>query len=417
MITLNTQHFEHRFPNGLTLLAEPMPWLRSVSFNLSLPAGSSYDPADRLGLANFCCDLVQRGSGERDSRQFLEDLELMGVDYGLAVTDYHTSVVGTVPAGHLGATLQIFADMVQRPWLPENQLEESRSVCIQEIRGVEDDLAHRAISAVRLKHYGQPFGLPGTGSLAGVAGIELRHVAAFCRQHYRPNGAILAVAGNFEWNELVEVVGAAWGGMQPQPEPEIPCISGEHGVAHIAFDSQQTHICLAFPSVTYGDPRYLPARGVVGVMSDGMSSRLFNEVREKRGLCYTVFATHHSLRDRGSVLCYAGTGSDRAQETLDVIVREFARLGHGIAADELQRLKVQIRSTLVMQQESSRSRASSMAGDWFYLGRVRPLDELTAQVENLSLDEVNTFVQQQAWSQFDLVTLGPRPLEAPHGIS
>ncbi len=417
MITLNTQHFEHRYANGLTLLAEPMPWLRSVSFTIMLPAGSSLDPTNRLGLANLCCDMVQRGSGARDSRRFLEDLEMMGVDYGISASDYHTSLMGTVPTGRLGPALQIFADMVARPWLPESQLEEARQVCYQEIRGIEDDLAQKAFSAVRLKHYGQPFGQSSVGTMAGVSAIESRDVESFCREHYRPNGMILAVAGNFEWSTLVDEVEALFGGMQPRPVGEVPTVLGERGVTHIEFDSLQTHICLAFPSVTYGDPAYFQARGAVGVMSDGMSSRLFQEVREKRGLCYSVFATHHSLRDRGSVICYAGTGAERAQETLDVIVREFQQLSQGIRTDELDRLKVQIRSHLVMQQESSRSRSASIAGDWFYLGRVRPLDELNQLIAGLSVDEVNAFVRQNPLGQFDLVTLGPTPLEVPHGVS
>ncbi len=148
-----------------------------------------------------------------------------------------------------------------------------------------------------------------------------------------------------------------------------------------------------------------------------MSSRLFNEVREKRGLCYTVFATLHSLRDRGSVMCYAGTGAERAQETLNVILDEFHRLTEGVTESELSRLKVQIRSHLIMQQESSRSRAASIAGDWFYLGRVRPLEELNSLIQNLTVGEVNTFLRQHPAAEFDLVTLGPRPLEVHNGVS
>jgi predicted Zn-dependent peptidase len=375
MVTLNHSHHQHRFENGLTLLAEPMPWLRSASFSILLPAGNQYDPANRLGLASCCCDMIQRGSGERDSRRFIEDLELLGVDYGFSVTVYHTSMGGTVPAQNIGDALAIFADVVRNPWLPEDQLEDARLVCYQEIRGIEDDLAQKALVALRLKHYGRPLGYNSSGTEEGVAAIQIDDVRRFCLSNYRPDETIIAVAGKFDWSELRDRVGELFGGIpRGETEPVIG-LPGEHGTLHIPYESNQTHICLAYPSVTYGDPEYFRARGAIGVMSDGMSSRLFHEVREKRGLCYTVFATLHSLLDRGSVMCYAGTGAERAQETLDVILREFRRLSEGVSADELSRLKVQIRSHLIMQQESSRSRASSIAGDWFYLGRVRPLDE------------------------------------------
>ena len=125
----------------------------------------------------------------------------------------------------------------------------------------------------------------------------------------------------------------------------------------MAHESNQTQIGIAFDSVPYRHPDYFQAWGAVGVLSGGMSSRLFTEVREKRGLCYSVYATMHTLRDRGSVLCYAGTSAERAQETLDVTLGELVRLAEGIEADELARLKARIKSSLIMQQESSSSRS------------------------------------------------------------
>ena len=155
----------------------------------------------------------------------------------------------------------------------------------------------------------------------------------------------------------------------------------------------------------------------MGVLSDGMSSRLFTEVREKRGLCYTVYASMHSMKERGSIIVYAGTSADRAQETLDVTVAEIQRLSRGIQQSELDRLKVSIRSSLVMQQESSRSRAASMAGDWFHLGRVRTLEELTQIINSLTVQEINHYLAEHPPQNFKLVSLGPTPLEEPSGVS
>ena len=148
-----------------------------------------------------------------------------------------------------------------------------------------------------------------------------------------------------------------------------------------------------------------------------MSSRLFTEVREKRGLCYSVYATMHTLRDRGSVLCYAGTSAERAQETLDVTLAELVRLAEGMQPDELDRLKARIKSGLIMQQESSISRSGAIARDWYHLGRVRTLDEIGRLVDALSCESINSYLAANPPRDFTIVTLGPQPLEVPLGVS
>jgi predicted Zn-dependent peptidase len=169
--------------------------------------------------------------------------------------------------------------------------------------------------------------------------------------------------------------------------------------------------------VAYNHPDYFKARGAVGVLSDGMSSRLFTEVRENRGLCYAVYAMYHSLRDRGSVLCYAGTSSDRAQETLDVTLFELSRLREGIRSDELERLKARVKSALILQQESSSSRSSSLAADWYYLGRARSLDEVSRIIDDLTCEGINHYLAAHPPSDFVVVTVGDIPLEVELGVS
>ena len=182
-------------------------------------------------------------------------------------------------------------------------------------------------------------------------------------------------------------------------------------------DSSQTHIAIAYPSVPYSDPQYYQARGAVGVLSDGMSSRLFDEVREKRGLCYTVHAHCHSFRDRGSVICYSGTTTERAQETLDVLIGEQTRLSEGIRQEELNRLKARIKSALIMQQESSAARSGSIAADWYYLKRVQTLEEIGRIIDDLSCDSINAYLAEHPPADFTIVTLGEKQLEIPLGIS
>src|SRR5262249_31387105 len=145
--------------------------------------------------------------------------------------------------------------------------------------------------------------------------------------------------------------------------------------AHLEKETTQTQIGIAYPSVPIGHPDYYAALGAVNVLSGGMSARLFTEVREKRGLCYAVWATYQTLRDRASVLCYAGTTNERAQETLDVMLGELKRLQEGIEKEEVERVQAGLKSSLIMQEESTSARAGTLASDWYYLGRVRTFDE------------------------------------------
>jgi predicted Zn-dependent peptidase len=180
---------------------------------------------------------------------------------------------------------------------------------------------------------------------------------------------------------------------------------------HLHYDSHQTQIGIAFPSVPYRHRDYFQAWGAVGVLSGGMSARLFTEVRERRGLCYSVYAAHHTLWHRGAVFCYAGTGADRAQETLDVTLSELRRLAKGIEETELSRLKARIKSALIMQHESSSGRSSSLARDWYHLGYARTLEEVGRLIDGLSSRSINAYLAEHPPGDFTVTTLGPRPLE------
>lgn len=407
----------HELANGLVLLAENMDWLESVSFCLLLPAGCVLDPSDRLGLSNFVCEMVQRGCGKRDSRQFIEELDGLGVERSCGVSSSHTTYGAAMPYERLPAALAIYADLVRRPHLPVPQFEEGRQVCLQELRAIEDDLAQRVMLELRRCQYPSPWGRPSTGDLAGVMAAQPDDLRGFFAQHYQPRGAVLAVAGKFSWPDLRSLTESLFGDWAPQDAPQpVTGVRGETQV-HLPHDSAQTQIAVGYDCVPYSHPDYYEARGAVGVLSDGMSSRLFTEVRENRGLAYSVYASCHSLRDRGSVMCYAGTSTELAQQTLDVLLHELRTLGEGIRPEELRRLKARIKSNLIMQQESSSSRAGSIAGDWFHLQSVRTLHEIGQKVDALTCDSINAYLAGNAPRDFTVVTLGSQPLEIPHGIS
>jgi len=407
----------HTFPNGLVLIAEPMQSLESAAFTFLVPCGCAYDPDDRLGLSSFTCEMALRGAGPRDSRKFVEDLDNLGLERGESVSSSHTSFSGATLSKNLLPALRIFSDLLRRPRLPVDQIEPARLVVMQELRAIEDEPPQKVMQILRRHQYPEPWGRSSQGDESGLQQIQIDDIRRQFENGYRPNGTILGVAGRIDWEALKQTVGELFTDWKPRDvsEPgEVKRLDGRHYEPH---ESNQTQIAIGYDSVPYRHPDYFTAWGAVGVLSGGMSARLFTEVREKRGLCYSVYATYHTLRDRGAVLCYAGTSSERAQETLDVTLGELRRLAEGIETSELNRLKARIKSSLIMQQESSSSRSASIARDWYHLGRVRTLDELGQLVDGLSCDAINAYLQQNPPRDFRIVTLGPKPLEVPIGVS
>jgi predicted Zn-dependent peptidase len=403
--------YSHQFPSGLTLVAEEMDWLESAAFALLLPAGCSVEPTDRLGLGALTCEMAQRGAGERDSRKFLADLENLGADTSSSVSIVHTSFGGAMPAESLPAVLSMYADLVQRPHLPEDQLEDARLSCLQEVRSIEDDLAQKLMYALRGRHYADPWGRSSPGTEATVSAITLGDVQDHWRRKYSPRGAILSVAGKIDFPRLLDDVQRLFGSWQGGAATSVQESAPPRSYLHLPVQSSQTHIGLALDGLSYAHPDYFQLRGAIGVLSDGMSSRLFTEVREKRGLVYTVYATCHSLKDRGGILAYAGTTAERAQETLDVLAAEIRKLYDGVTPDEINRLKGRIKRSLIIQQESSPSRSGSIALDWYYLGRVRTMSELSGLVDGLSTESIGRWLAANPPGPMTVVTVGPQPLE------
>lgn len=414
---MTQQIHTHTFAHGMTLIAEEMPWLESAAFAFLLPAGAIYDPPDRLGLSNFTCDMVQRGAGSRSNREFVEALERLGVDRSASVSLSHTSYAGATLADNLLPAIELHADLLLRPHLPAKQLEEARLVCFQELRAAEDDLAHRALERARELHYPEPWGRSVSGNAAALEAITHADVQAFFQRAYGPSETILSVAGKIDWPRLKDGVERCFVHWDACALPEIAATPAPGGNDHIPHESQQTHIAVAYPSVPYRHADYYQARAAVGILSDGMSSRLFTEIREKRGLCYTVYASNHSLRDLGAVLCYSGTSTDRAQETLDVLLQELRQLAQGVEQAELDRLKARIKSALIMQQESSSTRSMATAIDWYHLGRVRTLQEVGARIDALTAASISHFLEQNPPRDFKVVSLGAQPLEVSGEVS
>jgi predicted Zn-dependent peptidase len=410
MQTVAQSILSHQFENGLVLVGEPMESVESAAFNILVPAGAAYDPAQRSGLATVTCELALRGCGPRDSRQFITDLENLGLQRGESVSSAHVSLGGATLAKNLPPALRIYADLLRGPHLPAEELDAVRLVALQELRAIEDDPSHKVMLELKRRYYPEPWGRPSEGEEESLGAISIEAVSEHFQRLFRPNGTIIGVAGRIDWPRLKELVGELLANWKPVAVEEPPGERRGVKIDHLSHDSNQTQIGIAYPSVPYRHPDYFRASGAVGVLSGGMSSRLFTEVREKRGLCYTVFASHHTQRSRACVLCYAGTSAERAQETLDVTLGELNRLARGILPDELARLKARVKSGLIMQGESSAARSAAIARDWYHLGYPRTLAELGELVDGLTVEAINEYLEENPPRDFTVVTLGPAPL-------
>jgi len=392
-----------------------MPGVQSAAFTMLLPAGAAYEPADRGGTASMVAEWIMRGAGERDSRQLLTALDNLGVNHSEGAQTLHTSVSAATLGRNIVPALEIYGDILLRPHLKDEEVEPIRALTLQSLQSLEDDPGTLVIYELRRRHFPEPWGRPSPGTPQGVEATTASGLRSFFRQVYRPNGAILGVAGAIDWPALRDAVGHFFGGWETRPEPSVTARPSGPKRDHIVKETQQIQIALAYPTETVSSPDYYLARAATAILGGYSSARLFTEVREKRGLCYSVYASYESQRDRAAVLCYAGTSPERAQQTLDVTLAELARLdSSGIDAEELETMKASLKSSLIMQQESSMSRSSSLATDWFHLGRVRSLDEISKALDALTPAAVGAFAARQATDDLTILTLGPTPLELPN---
>ena len=416
-MTVKQTLFSTTLDNGIVLLGEDLPGLESVAIAFHSPAGAVHDGPDRCGLAAVAGEMMLRGAGERSSRRIVEDLEGAGVQWAQAVSTSHSSFSGAMVAHRLPDALPIYADILQRPLLAEDELDNARQMVLQNLAGTEDDPAHRAILALRQIHYPSPWGMPAEGLSADVERLAIEDVRRFVAAHVRPQGTIIAIAGRIDWDDFVPRMERLFGDWNTGAATAVA--TGPRGprIRHVPHDSQQTHIALAWSAPPYRSDDSYQATAALAVLGGGSSSRLFSEVRERRGLCYSVSAGYQTHRDFAMALCYSGTTAARAQETLDVMLAEIRRLPGSIEEAELERVRARAKSGLVMQQESSAARAGAIARQWYHLGEIRPLAEELHRYDRLHAASIEAWLATHPISDLSVVSLGREPLEVRDAVS
>ena len=397
--------------NGLTLVAESVPDVSSAAITISLPGGTRFDPSDRVGSAAVLAEWRLRGAGDRDTRGLNDALDGLGCEHHESVMSHHTVFSAAQLGRNLPSVLAIYADILRRPILGDETFAPSRELIAQDLESLEDEPAHKAMMLIGEKYYPDPLGRGKYGSVESLAALTAEGLGVHAATCSSPDGAIISVAGKFDYDELRDLVGEYFGDWSSEAPVACDLTPPVRGITHISKDSAQTHITLGHNTVTLSDQQHYAARLGATVLSGGMSSRLFTEVREKRGLVYHVSTSYHSLKDYAGMFTYAGTVPQKAQETLEVTVAELRRLGGDITEAELAKAKTQLKSALVMQGESTGARAGAIASDWYHFKRLRSLTEISDAVQAVTVQQVKEHLEQCPARDFVMLVIGPEPLD------
>jgi predicted Zn-dependent peptidase len=401
----------HRFANGLTLALEEQPWNPGVSAVLLIPAGATTDPPELSGAASVLESWLWKGTQKRSAQELAGALDALGVQRDGGAGSEYTSLVFSFLADALAPVLAIYAELLRQPAFPLEGFAQALALAHQELASLEDRPARKLSLRLRREVFESPHGQSVLGSEETLAALTPELLESEYHRRYSPNGAILALAGGLEFETTKAMVAEAfgeWSGSEPE-FPEV-VLTPVHSL-RIDKSTAQAQIGLIYPDIGPEDPDFYTDRLALQILSGGMSSRLFTEVREKRGLVYSVSARPTSMKGFSYIYAYAGTTPERAEETLQVLQSEIEQMSAGVTADELERAKVGLRAGLVMQQESSRARAQIMAGDLFLMGRVRPLEEVEQKILALDLQTVNHFLATHLYRDPWIGTLGPASLE------
>ena len=402
------------YPNGITLLGERMPGVASAALSILVPVGVSTDPVGQVGAASVLAEMFHKGAGDFDSRALAAEFENIGAQRshssGTEVSYFSAAVLGQ----NLAHTLRLMSTVLLQPRLPDDELDNVRQLALQELKSLEDEPSQKVMVELTSRLYPEPWGRCQLGTEAGLQAITPQNLRSYFKERYVADRVIIGVAGRFDWQQIQDVVGecfGTWGGSNPPvPYGSLPNKSSVH---HLQRETSQLQIALAYPSVSVADPDHNIARVANGVLSGGMSGRLFIEVREKRGLVYRVSSSYSAAVGRSAVFVYAGTTPENGETCLRVIINELNKLGDDVTDEELRRSKADLKSKIVMSLESSSGRASSLVSEYFNLKRVRTLEEVKHAIDSVTRDDFKHHFASHPVSPITLVTLGSKSLELP----
>lgn len=380
--------------NGVRIVTSRMDHVHSASIIFLYGVGARYEEDHQAGISHFIEHMLFKGTEKRpDPAMISSQIEGVGGIINAAAGHESTNYWVKVPAAHLASAFDVLTDIVRNSTFNPEEMEKERFVIIEEIHGVNDtpdDLVHDIIDNVVWDD--QPVGRSILGTEATVDTITDKDMHAFVDRHYRPERLVIAAAGKVDHDEVVELVQKGFGDLAPgigdvcgitqmrQTEPRIRLVSRP---------TEQAHLCIAHPALPYTDDRRYIQGTIDTILSSGMSSRLFQEIRERRGLVYSVYGYFRQYADVGQGVVYAGTDLTRVEETISAILGELKKLkDDGVPEEELQLTKEMSKGRIVMGLEDSRSVASWIGGQELTYGEIKTPEEIMDEIDAVQAGDV-----------------------------
>jgi predicted Zn-dependent peptidase len=361
--------------------------VETVSLGLWVGAGSRSEDLPEHGVAHFLEHMAFKGTDRRSAQAIAEEIESVGGELNAATGIDSTAYYARVLRQDFGLALDILSDIILAPRFDRTELARERDVILQEIASAQDSPEDMVFDLAQTTAFpDQPAGRPILGTAKSVKGFKSTHLKTYLAAHYQAPNMVLAAAGAVDHESLLAEAERLLLPLDPGTAPLPAPAAYRGGVARNEKSFEQTHLVLAFEAPPYRHADYFAAQVCAGALGGGMSSRLFQEVREQRGLCYAIYAFHAPYSDTGMFGLYAGTDATDVAELMRVVVEEINGAAETINEAEVARAKAQMKAGLLMALESSGARAEQLARQMLHWGRPIPLDELVGKIEAVTIE-------------------------------
>lgn len=400
--------------NGVRIVTSTMDHVHSASVTFNYNVGSRYEVDEHAGISHVLEHMLFKGTERRpDPAQISSDIESVGGILNAATGRESTNYWAKVPSTHLALAFDVLADIVRNSTIPEDELEKERSVIFEEIRGIvdtPDDLVHDVIDEVIWEN--QPVGRSIIGTEETVGAVSADDLRNYLGRFYRPDRLVIAVSGKIKHDEVVDLTDRYFGDMAAGGNEQfVPTEYLQQGprVRLVHRPTEQAHLCVGHPALPYTDERRYTQGMLDAILSSGMSSRLFQEIREKRGLVYSVYGYYRQYADAGQGVVYAGTDLQRIGETIDAILAELNRLRtERVPEDELTRTKELRKGRILMGMEDSRSVAGWIGSQELTFGEILTPEEVMERIDAVRADDMLELARQIIREEaLNLAIVGP----------
>ncbi len=381
--------------NGLSIVTQNMAHLETVSLGIWVSCGARHEAPEDNGISHFLEHMAFKGTAKRSAREIVEEIEQVGGDLNAATSLETTAYYARVLKGDVPLALDLLADILNNPSYEAEEIERERDVILQEIAATKDSPEELAYDLVQEMAYkDQAIGRPILGTAERVKGFRVADLRRFLADHYTPGRMVISAAGAVDHGAIVAQAQKLFGNLKSAgAEQFAPALyNGAIGCLDRSFE--QSHMMMAFKAPSYMSPEFFAAQVFTGLFGGGMSSRLFQEVREKRGLCYSIYSSCWALRDAGVFSINAATGPEQIDELVRVVADQLSLAACKLPDErEVERAKAQMKAGLMMSLESSAVRAEQMARHLMAYGRVRSTSELIDEIDGVSARQVQKIAQ------------------------